>query len=136
MNNNTFYGEDVCIAHSIPIIAVSIFDGSKYGFPSLTCAAERLNVTVSGISKCLRGEQHQTGGYFFKYADRTYAERSNRKQVIATNLEDGSKQVFQSVRMAGKELGVHPTYISIAIRGGKNYVPNYDFRYATEEDIR
>lgn len=136
MNDNTFYGEDVYIAQSIPIIAISIFDGSKYGFPSLTCAAERLNVTVSGISKCLRGEQYQTGGYFFKYADRTYAERSNRKPVAATNLEDGSEQVFQSVRMAGKELGVHSSYISRALHGGKNYMPNYSFRYATDEDSR
>ena len=135
MADNTFYDEDVCIAHSIPIIAISVLDGSKYEFPSLTCAAERLNVTVSEISKCLRGEIYQSGGYHFRYVDETYAERSNRKPVIVTNLEDGSEQIFPSVRTAAKELGVHHTYISRAIHGGKNYVPNYDFRYATEEDI-
>lgn len=136
MIDNTFYGEDNCIAHAIPVIAICVLDGSKYGFPSLTCAAERLNVTVSGISKCLRGEIYQTGIYHFKYADETYAERSNKKSVIVTNLEDGSEQIFPSVRMAGKELGVNSGYISRAIHGGKNYVPNYDFRYATEEDVR
>lgn len=136
MNNNTFYEENNRIAHSIPVVAISVLDGSKYEFSSLTCAAERLNVTVSGISKCLRGEIYQTGIYHFKYADETYATSPNRKAVIATSLEDGSEQVFQSVRMAAKEFGVHSTYVSRALHGGKNYIPNYAFRYATEDDIR
>lgn len=136
MNDNAFYEENNSIAHAIPVIAICVLDGKKHWFPSLTCAAERLNVTVSGISKSLRGEIYQTGIYHFKYADETYAASPNRKTVIATNLEDGSEQVFQSVRMAGKELGVHSSYISRALHGGKNYVPNYSFRYATEEDSR
>lgn len=136
MNNSAFYEENNSIAHAIPVIAICVLDGSKYEFPSLTCAAERLNVTVSGISKSLRGEIYQTGEFHFKYADETYAASPNRKPVIATNLEDGTEQVFQSVRMAAKELGVHSTYISRALHGGKNRIPNYAFRYATEQDIR
>lgn len=162
MNNNTFYDENLQQgrtgnkrgAPGIPVIAMSIFDGTEYWFPSLTCAANSLNVSATGISLCLRGEMHQSGGYHFRYADKTPIEpqsqnlealaewrrkmitSSNKKPVIATNLEDGSEQFFLSEDMAAKELGGYANYIYKSIKRGKNYIPNYSFRYATEEDIR
>ena len=161
MTDNAFYGEDARRGTagnnhetpSIPVIAMSVLDGSECWFPSLTHASYSLNISENGISLCLRGELYQSGGYHFRYADKTpiysqfqnlealaewrnkIIESSNKKPVIATNLEDGSERFFQSVRMAAKELGVHSTYISRAINGGKNYIPNYAFRYATEKDI-
>lgn len=161
MIDNTFYGEDALRGTaedkhetpSIPVIAVSVLDGRECWFPSLRHASDSLNISENGISLCLMGELYQSGGYHFRYADKTpiepksqnlealaewrhkIIESSNRKPVIATNLEDGSERFFQSVRMAAKELGVHSTYISRAVNGGKNYIPNYTFRYATEKDI-
>ena len=161
MIDNTFYGEDARLgaagnkheSPAIPVIAMSVLDGRKCWFTSLTHASDSLNISENGISLCLRGELYQSGGHHFRYADKTpianqsknlealaewrhkIIESSNRKHVIATNLEDGSEHFFQSVRMAAKELGVHSTYISRVINGGKNYIPNYAFRYATEKDI-
>lgn len=143
--NNIFYDDNLQQgAAEIPVIAISMRDGIKYEFPSLTCAAERLNITVSEISRCLNGEHFQSGDYHFRYADETYAEwrrrhriiaSPNRKPIIATNLEYGSEQFYPSVRTAAKELGVYGVYISRAIEGNTKCVPNYSFRYATEEDI-
>ena len=149
MIDNTFYGEDVRIGAAvnkhetpeIPVIAMSVLDGREHWFPSLTHSSDSLNVSENGISLCLRGELYQSGCYHFRYADEKpidpqsqnlealaewrhkIIESSNRKPVIATNLEDGSEHFFQSVRMAAKELGVHSTYISRAINGGKITYP-------------
>ena len=159
--DNAFYGEDSRLgaavnkheSSAIPVIAMSAHDGRECWFLSLTHASDSLNISENGISLCLSGKLYQSGGYHFRYADKTQIdpqsknlealaewrhkiiESSNRKPVIATNLEDGGERFFQSVRMAAKELGVHSTYISRAINGGENYIPNYAFRYATEKDI-
>lgn len=130
MIDNAFYGKDSLLGAaenkhetpSIPVIAMSVLDGREHWFPSLMHASDSLNVSENGISLCLMGELYQSGGYHFRYADKTtiepqsqnlealaewrhkIIESSNRKPVIATNLEDGSERFFQSVRMAAKEL--------------------------------
>ena len=68
---NSSYGtrtERSAITRSKPLIAIDYEHNEEY-FISAGKAAEMLSLRQGNISACLRGEQIQSGGYTFKYAD-------------------------------------------------------------------
>lgn len=68
---NSTYGtrtERSAISRSKPLIAIDYEHDEEY-FTSAGKAAETLSLKQGNISACLRGEQCQSGGYTFRYAD-------------------------------------------------------------------
>lgn len=68
---NSSYGtrtERSAMAKSKPLIAIDYEHYEEY-FSSAGKAAEMLSLKQGNISACLRGEQRQSGGYTFRYAD-------------------------------------------------------------------
>ena len=68
---NSRYGtrtERSAISRSKPLITIDYEHDEEY-FSSAGKAAEMLSLKQGNISACLRGEQNQSGGYTFRYAD-------------------------------------------------------------------
>ena len=68
---NSTYGtrtERSAISRSKPLIAMDYEHDEEY-FTSAGKAAETLSLKQGNISACLRGEQCQSGGYTFRYAN-------------------------------------------------------------------
>lgn len=69
--HNSSYGtrtERSALARSKPLIA-SDYEHDEEHFNCASKAAEILSLKQGNISACLRGDQRQSGGYTFRYAD-------------------------------------------------------------------
>lgn len=125
------------------MILYHIYDGTAYGFDSMTDVAHYLGKNNSGnISLAAQGggSQHYItiGSYLvFYWKDFTLdnlAKRLNmlknstrRSPVVAHDLMDGSEQIFKSMREASRVLNLDKRTIGRCIMNNSKY-GNYTFR--------
>ena len=125
------------------MILYHIYDGTAYGFDSMTDVAHYLGKNNSGnISLAAQGggSQHYItiGSYLVFYQKDftldTLAKRLNmlknttrRSPVVAHDLMDGSEQIFKSTREARRVLNLDKRAIGRCIMNNSKY-GNYTFR--------
>lgn len=94
-----------------------------------TQVTQNSSVVVSW--KCIHGHQYQRAVIHEVRAHgcpQCFAE--NRRQIIATNLEDGTEYTFAGISAAAKTLGCHTSNIGKCLSGAYHSTKGYAFRDA------
>ena len=82
-------------------------------FDSMSDAARALNLSKTNITRCVKGQIIQTGGYTFRYDDGNYSNieirRSysiNCKPVLQFDLDGNLVNEYESITLATQETGI------------------------------
>lgn len=119
---------------------VCIETGEMFDQPKI--AAESVGVHPSNITKVCSGDQLTAGGYHWKYANETAAQKEKREALIEKNKTTDKgvhsrirvrcvelDKVFASVQAAANALGINRSGISNALRGAAKTAGGYHWEY-------
>jgi predicted XRE-type DNA-binding protein len=117
-----------------PVIAVCISTKEVLKFPSQREAARQLNISHSNINCILKNTMNSAKDFIFVYTEDKIKEKlkkaernTNKKKVIAVNLETQEKLYFNSQREAGETLHINQNSISKIIKGDQRSSKGYKF---------
>ncbi len=135
---NTAYREKYGKACNHPVFAVDLNTGKVLKFESQSEAARQLGVDVRNLNKVIKGEQNQTGGYWFTEDESEITEEKIREirvsmqphPVIAVNPETSEVFWFKSQSEAGRRFDVYAQHVNAVVKGRQHNTHGLWFCYA------
>lgn len=127
-----------------PLFAVNLETSEVLCFKSQGEAARQLGVSQGHISRVIKGELNQIGGYWFTEDKSEITEDKVREikakmifrgGVIAISPETSDVFYFESQDEAAHQLGVNISNINNVIKGKRNRAGGYWFAYADENAV-
>lgn len=126
------------------VYAVNLETGKVFYFESQHEAARQLGVGQGHIGDVLRGEQIQTGGYWFTEDKSEITEEKIREikaktyffgGVVAVNLDTFEVLWFESQREAARQLNISAQSVNFVVKGRRDKICGYWFCYAGENVV-
>ena len=112
---------------------------------SITSAAEKTGIELSAISSCLRNNSHHSGGFQWRYdtGDHSDIERAKTKTEVRNEhraypykpvwrldpVTHERLERYESIRAAGRAIGVDKANIQAVIKGKKKTCRGYGWEY-------
>lgn len=137
------YGVSAAEAFGQLVFVVDLKTGKVLRFETQSEAARQLNVYVGNVSKVIKGELNQTGGYWFTENENEITEEKIREirasmqlcPVIAINPETSEVFWFKSQNEAARQLNINAGNINSVVKERYKKAGGYWFCNADEKAI-
>lgn len=128
-------GTALCLRQRIPIRAKDLMTNDVWEFDSISDAARALDVSSVSIGRVLNKKQDHTNGYTFSYLDENIHDRATKvrrnryAKVLAVNMQNGEKRLFDNQQEAERELNIGSRMINRVLNGYRPHTHGYTFEY-------
>lgn len=108
-------------------------------FPSITAAANSINVSEASVRDCINGGSKMCGGYIWRRENQPYHGEyrnfSKTRPVVKSDRSGKILAIFPSMVIAAQTIELTPDAIQKNVIGQNHTAGGFVWRYATEEEI-
>jgi hypothetical protein len=123
----------------IEVYAVNLETGERLEFRNCTVADKKLGLYKGASAAVASGERVSAVNWWFSYSrdenppteyKGALVAKARSKPVVATSIDTGIEQIFDSAKVAADALGMSRSLICLAIQGKRKSAKGYQFRFA------